>query len=77
MVLLGVGVEDMIEIDEITDKAIAENLFRRLKSEIIYVRLSSFFSPYFLGGDSDIFSKGLGTGQIYISYDIHVFSKSK
>ena len=39
MVLLGVGVEDMIEIDEITDKAIAENLQRRLKSEIIYVSL--------------------------------------
>ena len=40
MVLLGVGVEDMIEIEEINYKAIAENLQRRLKSEIIYVSVN-------------------------------------
>ena len=39
------GVDDMVELAEISEKAIAANLYVRLKKETIYVSAVTWFTP--------------------------------
>ena len=54
------GVDDMVELAEISEKAIAANLYVRLKRETIYVSSIAFtirLSTWIIGSNSYSYSK--------------------